>query len=75
MVNSLFDWLSWWATRALGRRLLVVLDSGQGLWRRLAAILGHGLADLAASVSLLLLMAFALGLGFQVYNNLAIMRG
>ena len=75
LFNSLFDWLSWWATRALGRRLLAVLDPAQGFWPRLTAVLGHGLADLAAAVALLLLMAFALGLGFQVYNDLAIMKG
>lgn len=73
--NSLFDWLSWWATRALGARLLVALESTRGLWTRVSAVLGHGLADVAVSVALLLLMAFALGLGFQVYNDFAILKG
>lgn len=75
LLNSLFDWLSWWATRALGQRLLKVLEPARSFWRRLAALLGHGFADLAAAVALLLLMAFALGLGFQAYNDLAVSGG
>ena len=71
LVNSLFDWLSWWTTRILGQRLLAVLDEPQGIWRRRGIIVLHSLADLASSVALLLLMAFALGLGFQAYNDLA----
>jgi len=31
LANGLFDWLSWWASRALGRRLLGLLDQGQGV--------------------------------------------
>jgi len=72
-VNSLFDWLSWWTTRALGLRLLAVLDERQGVWQRRGVIVLHSFADLASSVALLLLMAFALGLGFQIYNDLAVL--
>lgn len=76
LVNSLFDWLSWWATRALGRRLLTTLESVEGGWRRAgAAIAGHGLLDLAAAVVLLLIMAYALGLGFESYNGFAVLSG
>lgn len=75
LLNSFFDWLSWWATRALGRRLLTVLDPAGSFWPRLRAVLGHGFLDLGAAVLLLLSMAFALGLGFQVYNDLALLRG
>lgn len=49
-----------------------MLDPARGFWPRLTAVLGHGFIDLAAAVALLLLMAFALGLGFQIYNDLAI---
>ena len=72
-VNSLFDWLSWWTTRALGLRLLAVLDERQGVWQRRGVIVLHSFADLASSVALLLLMSFALGLGFQIYNDLAVL--
>lgn len=75
LVNSLFDWLSWWATRALGRRLLDVLEPARSFWWRLLAVLGHGFLDLGAAVALLLSMAFALGLGFQVYNDLSVLHG
>lgn len=70
LANGLFDWLSWWATRALGRRLLGLLGPGQSGWRRGWAIAAHGLADLAIAVALLLLMAYALALGFELYNEL-----
>ena len=73
LVNSLFDWLSWWTTRALGKRLLAVLDEQRGVWQRRGVIVLHSFADLASSVALLLLMAFALGLGFQAYNDLAVL--
>lgn len=72
LVNSI-DWLSWWTTRALGKRLLAVLDERQGVWSRRGVIMLHSFADLASSVALLLLMAFALGLGFQTYNDLAVL--
>jgi hypothetical protein len=73
LVNSLFDWLSWWTTRVLGKRLLAVLDEQRGVWQRRGVIVLHSFADLASSVALLLLMAFALGLGFQAYNDLAVL--
>ena len=34
LANGLFDWLSWWATRALGRRLLGVLEPAGSVDRR-----------------------------------------
>jgi hypothetical protein len=70
LANGFFDWLSWWATRALGRRLLDLLDQGESGGQRALAILGHGLADLLAAVALLLLMAYALAFGFEGYNEL-----
>jgi hypothetical protein len=71
IVNGCFDWLSWWATRALGRRLLASLASAYDGWRRGLAIAGYGLADLAVSVALLLGMAFGLAFGFSAYNEIA----
>jgi hypothetical protein len=75
LFNSLFDWLSWWATRYLGQRLLAVLAPEQGLWRRRLTVVAHSCADLAAAVVLLLLMAFALGMAFQAYDDLAFFQG
>lgn len=74
LANGVFDWLSWWATRALGRNLARWLDAGAG-GRRWLAIAAHGLADLAIAAALLLLMAFALALGFGLYNEIARAQG
>lgn len=71
IANGCFDWLSWWATRALGRRLHELLAAQHNSWRRALTIAGHGLADLAIAVALLLSMAYALALGFEGYNELA----
>lgn len=72
--NGFFDWLSWWATRVLGRRLLGLLDQGQGGGQRALAIMEHGLIDLLATVALLLLMAYALAFGFEGYNELGLFQ-
>ena len=71
LANGLFDWLSWWATRALGRRLLGLLAKETSGWQRGWAIAGFGLADLAIAVGLLLAMAYTLALGFEGYNEFA----
>ncbi|MFM8333663.1 MAG: hypothetical protein ACKN9T_18445 [Candidatus Methylumidiphilus sp.] len=71
VANGLFDWLSWWATRVLGRRLLRLLATETSGWQRGWAIAVHGLADLAIAVGLLLTMAYTLALGFEGYNELA----
>jgi hypothetical protein len=71
LANGLFDWLSWWATRVLGRRLLSLLSSGQSGRQRWSAIALHGLVDLIIAVVLLLLMAYTLALGFGLYNEIA----
>jgi hypothetical protein len=71
LANGLFDWLSWWATRALGRRLLGLLATETSGWQRGWAIAGFGLADLAIAVGLLLAMAYTLALGFEGYNEFA----
>lgn len=70
LANGLFDWLSWWATRALGKRLLNLLSSAQTGWQRWSRIALHGLADLAIAVILLLLMAYTLAFGFAAYNQI-----
>ncbi|MGZ8227776.1 MAG: hypothetical protein ACXWT3_14260 [Methylococcaceae bacterium] len=70
IANGLFDWLSWWATRALGRRLLGLLQNPQQFARRLVTVTGHGLADVIAAGGLLLAMAFSLAFGFSLYNEL-----
>jgi hypothetical protein len=72
VANGFWDWLSWIVTRRLGAHLLRHLGPRAGSGSRAAAIMAHGLLDLGAAVALMLSMAFALALGFELYNEVAI---
>ncbi len=72
IVNGLWDWLSWWITRALGRHLLGSFGGARGLGQRAVAVVGHGLLDLGLAAALLAAMAFFLAFGFEAYNRIAI---
>lgn len=72
LANAVWDWLSWWATRALGARLVRVLEPAQSGGERAVAVLGHGLGDLAIALGLLLAMAFSLAFGFEAYDQVAL---
>ena len=71
LANAVWDWLSWIASRRLGRHLLRTLDDERGPWARAWAVAWHGLADLAIAVGLLLAMAWALAFGFALYDEIA----
>ena len=72
IVNGLWDWLSWWITRALGRHLLGSFGDAGGLGQRAVAVVAHGALDLILAVALLAAMAFFLAFGFEAYNRIAI---
>jgi hypothetical protein len=72
IINGLWDWLSWWITRWLGRHLLSTLGEARDLQLRAATIAGHGVLDLILAVALLAAMAFFLAFGFEAYNRMAI---
>ena len=74
VINGLWDWLSWWITRGLGRRLLASFAGAGGLGRRAIAVVGHGVLDLILAVALLAAMAFFLAFGFEAYNRIAIIQ-
>jgi hypothetical protein len=74
VVNGIWDWLSWWITRALGRHLLTSFGAARGLGPRMAAVIGHGTLDLVLAVALLAAMAFFLAFGFESYNRIAMLQ-
>ncbi len=67
LVNGLIDWIAWAALRTLFRRL----HAGRPGWRStvLSGIAGFGIAAVAIAA-----LAFALGLGFESYNQLTVKR-
>ena len=69
ITNAIFDWLSWWATRALGNQLQGILLSNSDSWRKTLAIAGHGIVDLVVGLLLLLSMAYFLAFGIETYNE------
>lgn len=71
LANAVWDWLSWVASRWLGRHLLRTLADERGPWARTWAVAWHGLLDLAIAVALLLAMAWALAFGFALYDEIA----
>ncbi len=74
VVNGVWDWLSWWITRGLGRHLLASFGGAAGLGWRVLAVIGHGVLDLLLAVALLDAMAFFLAFGFEAYNRIAILQ-
>lgn len=57
-INGFFDWLSWWATRKLGKHLCDSIGQPLSSIRQVITVAGLGIIDLVIGIILLLFLAF-----------------
>ncbi|MEM9670910.1 MAG: hypothetical protein AAF950_18575 [Pseudomonadota bacterium] len=70
IANGVWDWLSWWISRYLGRDLLKLLKNDSAKQKTLT-ILGHCLLDLCFALLALAALAFFMAFAFAAYDKMA----
>lgn len=73
-INALFDWASWWASRALGRNLVSTLEKPDvTTWRRITTLLRDMLLDIVIAIVLLTMLAYFMPRLIDAWNGFVVM--
>jgi len=73
-INAVFDWASWWASRALGRSLVSTLEQPEATtWQRVRTLLSDMLVDIVIAVFLLTMLAYFMPRLMDAWNWFVVM--
>lgn len=73
-INAVFDWASWWASRALGRNLVSTLEKPEvTTWRRIRTLLRDMFLDIIIAVVLLTMLAYFMPRLIDAWNGFVVM--